>query len=457
MIDRRRIRIIQTIENSVQSGPVVYWMGRDQRAEDNWALYYAQQTAITQNQPLVVLFALAPDFIGAALRQYGFMLRGLTETAQNLAKKNIPFYLLTGSPAKVIATWLQTNSASTLIIDFDPLKIKTLWKKELLQKIKIPCYEVDAHNIIPCWTASAKLEYAAYTIRPKIQRLLSEFLLPVPQILVHPASNFAIHPLPPITNLLSQLKVDSKVSAITWLTPGSSAGQNTVLNFIQEKLQYYDKQSNDPTKNMQSNLSPYLHFGQISAQKIVLLIKKMHSASSATESFLEELIIRRELADNFCFYQTNYDNAASFPAWAQKTLQEHLDDSREYLYTTEALEQALTHDPLWNAAQRQMTGTGKMHGYVRMYWAKKILEWSRTPADAMSTAIYLNDKYHLDGRDPNGYAGIAWSMGGLHDRAWSERNIFGKIRYMNFNGMKRKFPIQTYIDMYPPFDQPTMF
>ncbi|SEJ78842.1 Deoxyribodipyrimidine photo-lyase type II [Propionispira arboris] len=457
MIDQRRIRIIQTIKNSAQNGPVVYWMSRDQRVEDNWALYYAQQTARKQNQPLVVLFALAPDFIGATLRQYGFMLRGLTETAQNLTKKNIPFYLLIGSPAKVIATWLQTNSASTLIIDFDPLKIKALWKKELLQKIKIPCYEVDAHNIVPCWTASTKLEYAAYTIRPKIQRLLSEFLLPVPEISVHPASNFFIRPLPPVTDLLAQLKVDTTVSEITWLKPGSKAGKNTALNFIQEKLQYYDKQSNDPTKNMQSNLSPYLHFGQISAQKIALHIKEMHSTSSATESFLEELIIRRELADNFCFYQTNYDNAAAFPAWAQKTLQEHLDDSREYLYNAETLEQAFTHDPLWNAAQRQMTETGKMHGYVRMYWAKKILEWSRTPADAMSTAIYLNDKYHLDGRDPNGYAGIAWSMGGLHDRAWSERNVFGKIRYMNFNGMKRKFPIQTYIDTYPPFDQPTMF
>jgi deoxyribodipyrimidine photo-lyase len=456
MMDQRRIRIVQTIESSAQNGPVVYWMSRDQRAEDNWALYYAQQTALKQNQPLVVLFALASDFLGATLRQYGFMLRGLTETFQKLAEKNIPFYLLTGPPAKVIAGWLQTNSANTVIIDFDPLKIKTLWKKELLQKLNITCYEVDAHNIVPCWTASGKLEYAAYTIRPKIQRLLSEFLLPVPAISVQPSSDFAVQPLPPIAKLLAQLTVDTNVSEITWLKPGSSAGQKAALTFIEEKLPYYDSQSNDPTKNMQSNLSPYLHFGQISAQKIVLLIKKMQ-ASSATESFLEELIIRRELADNFCFYQANYDKTTAFPAWAQKTLQEHLDDSRDYLYTVETLEQALTHDPLWNAAQRQMITTGKMHGYVRMYWAKKIFEWSQTPANAMTTAIYLNDKYQLDGRDPNGYAGIAWSMGGLHDRAWSERNIFGKIRYMNFNGMKRKFSIQTYMDTYPPFNQPSIF
>jgi len=457
MIDQRRIRIIQSSETPSQNGPVVYWMSRDQRAEDNWALYYAQQTALKKNLPLVVLFALAPDFIGATLRQYGFMLHGLRETSQKLAKKNIPLYILTGEPTKVITAWLQTNSANTLIMDFDPLKIKILWKKELLPTLKIPCYEVDAHNIVPCWTASSKLEYAAYTIRPKIQRLLSEFLTPVPEISIHPGSDFALQALPPIENLLSPLKIDTTVSEITWLTPGSNAAQKTILNFIQEKLQYYDSQSNDPTKNMQSNLSPYLHFGQISAQKIVLLLKKMQKPSSATESFLEELIIRRELADNFCFYQPNYDKIIAFPTWAQKTLQEHLDDSRDYLYTVGTFEHALTHDPLWNAAQRQMTQTGKMHGYVRMYWAKKIFEWSQTPADAMTTAIYLNDKYQLDGRDPNGYAGIAWSMGGVHDRAWSERNVFGKIRYMNFNGMKRKFAIQTYIDTYPPFRQPTIF
>ncbi len=457
MMDQRRIRIVQTSQNPSQNGPVVYWMSRDQRVEDNWALYYAQQTALKQNQPLVVLFALAPDFIGATLRQYSFMLHGLKETSQKLSKKNIPFYILTGEPTKLMTAWLQTNSASTLIMDFDPLKIKALWKKELLPTLEIPCYEVDAHNIVPCWTASNKLEYAAYTIRPKIQRLLSEFLLPVPEIVIQPVSDFNLPPMPSVTKLLSQLKIDTTVSEITWLTPGSNAAQKTALNFIQKKLQYYDSQSNDPTKNMQSNLSPYLHFGQISAQKIVFLVKKLLAPSSATESFLEELIIRRELADNFCFYQPNYDNVAAFPAWAQKTLHDHLDDSRDYLYTLETFEQALTHDPLWNAAQRQMTQTGKMHGYVRMYWAKKIFEWSKTPAAAITTAIYLNDKYELDGRDPNGYAGIAWSMGGVHDRAWSERSVFGKIRYMNFNGMKRKFPIQTYMDAYPLFKQPTMF
>jgi len=213
-------------------------------------------------------------------------------------------------------------------------------------------------------------------------------------------------------------------------------------NFLEHKLAGYERDRNDPNKDGQSGLSPYLHFGQISAQRIALeVLKSMKDAGS----FLEELIVRKELSDNYCYYNQHYDDMQGFPAWAKTSLSEHEKDRREYLYTLQELELARTHDDLWNAAQQEMLQTGKMHGYMRMYWAKKILEWTESPAAAQAAAIHQNDRYELDGRDPSGYTGIAWSLGGVHDRAWKERAIFGKVRYMSYNGAKSKFDVKTYI------------
>lgn len=432
------------------TGPVVYWMSRDQRAQDNWALFHAQKRAIEQQQPLMVVFCLVRDFLDATVRQYGFMLRGLAETAEALAEKNIGFYLLLGQPEEILPQWLIEKNASMLVTDFDPLITKKYWKEKLLARIYIPWIEVDAHNIVPCWIASSKAEYGAYTIRPKIHRLLSSFLQEMPTLLVHPISGLGPEPFPDVSQLFSFLRINHGIGEIKWLIPGSHAGHAILRKFIRDKLGDYDSQSNDPTKDRQSHLSPYIHFGQVSAQRIALEVLSSEVQSDVKEAFLEQLIVRRELADNFCFYKSNYDTVQGFPSWAITTLYEHLTDTRTYLYSLEALESATTHDELWNAAQRQMVQMGKMHGYVRMYWAKKILEWSETPEQALKTAIYLNDKYQLDGRDPNGYAGIAWSIGGVHDRAWGARQIFGKVRYMSYNGMKNKFAIKEYIALHPP-------
>jgi len=219
-------------------------------------------------------------------------------------------------------------------------------------------------------------------------------------------------------------------------------------SFFEERLSGYNEKRNDPNENVSSNLSPYLHFGQISAQRIALETYKRKHNIETKDAFLEELIVRRELSDNFCFYNKNYDSFDGFPEWAKKTLNEHRKDKREFTYHLEQFEKAKTHDDLWNAAQIEMVKTGKMHGYMRMYWAKKILEWTETPEEALEYSIYLNDKYELDGRDPNGYTGCAWSIGGVHDRAWTERPVFGKIRYMNYNGAKRKFDVKRYIQKY---------
>jgi deoxyribodipyrimidine photo-lyase len=215
--------------------------------------------------------------------------------------------------------------------------------------------------------------------------------------------------------------------------------------FIRERLAAYAGASRDPARNGLSNLSPYLHFGQISAQRVAMEVKASAAPPAAKDAFLEELMVRRELADNFCLYNPRYDSTEGFPAWAARTLFDHAQDKRPYLYSRERLEGADTHDDLWNAAQMEMVMTGKMHSYMRMYWAKKILEWTESPQEALHTVIELNDRYELDGRDPSGYAGAAWSIGGTHDRAWGTRPVFGMIRYMTYNGCRSKFDVPAYI------------
>ncbi len=241
------------------------------------------------------------------------------------------------------------------------------------------------------------------------------------------------------------LKINFNVRETDWIIPGEEAAADTLKYFIENKFYKYAGDRNDPVKDAQSNLSPYFHFGMLAPQRAALVVENLTKNSESKEAFLEELIIRRELSDNYCYYNSNYDSFDGFRVWAKATLNSHRKDEREYIYWKEEFEEAETHDPLWNASQMELINTGKMHGYMRMYWAKKILEWSKSPEEALTCAIYLNDKYELDGRDPNGYTGCAWSIGGVHDRAWFERPIFGKIRFMNFNGAKRKFDVDAYI------------
>ena len=315
----------------------------------------------------------------------------------------------------------------------------------MVESISVPFYEVDAHNIVPCWIASPKQEYGAYTFRPKLNALLPEFLSDFPNLRQHPYKwNNAISSID-WSSIKDTIDVNESASGLAFIKSGENEADKALRYFINQKLNDYDSQRNDPTKDCQSNLSPYLHFGQISAQRIALEIQKNGSERESSEAFLEELIIRRELSDNFCYYNSLYDSFDGFPKWAKDTLDQHRDDRREYLYSVSQFENAQTHDELWNAAQLEMVKSGKMHGYMRMYWAKKILEWTKSPEEAIKIAIYLNDRYELDGRDPNGYTGIAWSIGGVHDRAWSERAVFGKVRYMSYNGCKSKFNINRYI------------
>ncbi len=428
------------------SGPIIYWMSRDQRVSDNWALLYSQSIALRRRVPLIVIFCMVPSFLGAGLRQYGFMIRGLEETEKALAMKNIPFFLLNGAPDQVICDFTGRLGIGALVTDFDPLRIKRKWKQDVSPKVNAPFYEVDAHNIVPCWTASQKQEYAAYTIRPKIRRALPEFLEEFPRMRKHPYSFEYKIPGTKWERIIENLGVDKSVKEVRWIMPGENAARNALRSFIKKRLASYDQKRNDPSQHGQSDLSPYLHFGQLSPQRVALEVMRSSYDKTVKEAFIEELVVRRELADNFCFYNSHYDSVEGFPRWALESIEKHRRDRRLYLYSTEQFEKAETHDELWNAAQMEMVLRGKMRGYMRMYWAKKILEWTESPEEAMKIAIYLNDRYELDGRDPNGYAGIAWSIGGVHDRAWNEREVFGKIRYMSYHGCKSKFDIRKYIE-----------
>jgi deoxyribodipyrimidine photo-lyase len=436
-----RIRRLNKI--SYKRGGVVYWMSRDQRAHDNWALLYARELAERHENGLRVVFCLFPEFFGAAFRQYDFMIKGLMEVEKELREFNIPFHLILGNPSDEIVKFIKNESIGAVVTDFSPLRIKRSWNDAISDRINIPFYEVDAHNIVPCWKASDKREYAAYTIRPKITTLLGEYLHDIPRL---KKQNLKINPVSNDWAMAERsLKVDKSVPPVDWISPGYKYGMKKMNEFTKNRLSKYNDYRNDPNYDAQSGLSPYLHFGQISGQRVAFDVEKSRLHKDTIDSFLEELIIRRELSDNFCYYDENYDSVDSFPDWARKTLNAHGNDKREFTYTLDQFEYAGTHDDLWNAAQMEMVTTGKMHGYMRMYWAKKILEWSRSPEEALETAIFLNDKYELDGRDPNGYAGIAWSIGGVHDRAWPQRKIFGKIRYMSYDGCRRKFDVDKYV------------
>ncbi len=426
-------------------GPVLYWMSRDQRAHDNWALWTAQELALERQVPLAVVFCLVPSFLDATIRQYGFMLRGLKETSRDLEKMGIPFFLLKGDPGEEVPHFVDKKRIGAVFTDFDPLRPKQNWQKTVAEKLSIPFYEVDAHNVIPCRKASEKREFAAYTLRPKIHRLLPRFLEEMPETVFHPFDWQTPVPAIDWDDTWNSLSVDRSVAEVKGFTPGNRAAKAALDFFLQDRFAFYDDDRNNPLRAGQSDLSPWIHFGQISAQRVVLEARRAAVPEESRKAFLEQLIVRRELADNYCLHMPDYDNFSSFPEWARKSLDEHRGDERNYLYSHEELEGARTHDPLWNAAQVQMVRTGKMHGWLRMYWAKKVLEWTVSPEEALERLIFLNNRYELDGRDPNGYTGIAWSIGGLHDRPWPEHPVFGKVRYMNFNGAKRKFDVTAFV------------
>lgn len=441
MIQSERVKVLNS--NDVKNRDyVVYWMQASQRAEFNHALEYAVSRANKLNRPLIVCFCLT-EFPEATLRHYVFMLEGLKETQRRLLGRRIRLIVRKESPETAIAE--VAKNASMVVVDRGYLRIQRNWRDNVARNISCPLVHVESDLIVPVEEASAKEEYSAATFRPKISTKLERFLVPVKEIT--PSANsegleMDSCSIESIENALSHLRINREVDSSKYFPGGTQQARMLLQTFIEGKLAGYADTKNDPSEDMLSNMSPYLHFGQISPLFVALSVRNAEGPGKG--SFLEELVVRRELSANFVFYNPNYDSFEGVPKWAKETLEDHVHDKRRYIYSLQELENAETHDEYWNSAQKEMAIRGKMHGYMRMYWGKKILEWTTTPQEAYRRAIYLNNKYELDGRDPNGFAGVAWCFG-KHDRPWGTREIFGNIRYMNSEGLERKFDMSVYV------------
>lgn len=441
MIQEGRINFLNN--NKEKNGEyVLYWMQSSQRTEYNHALEYSILKANYLKKPIVVFFGLTEKFPNANLRNFSFMLEGLYEVEKSLKERGINFVIRNTSP-DVGATEI-SNEASLVVVDKGYQRIERSWRKYVAENIDCPLIEIETNTIVPVDEVSKKEEYAAATIRPKIKRVMGPYMVsldPIKPIKSSLSMDLDSLNIEDIDVFLKSLNIDRSVGAAPDLFGGTSEAKSHLDLFIKTKLDRYDDLRNNPNLDYLSNMSPYLHFGQISPLFIALKIEQ--TESQGKEAYLEELIVRRELSMNYVYYSHNYDSYEGLPGWCKRTLESHEKDARDYIYSLKEFENANTHDPYWNAAQKEMINTGKMHGYMRMYWGKKVIEWSKSSKDAYGILIHLNDKYELDGRDANGYTGIAWCFG-KHDRPWVERKIFGNIRYMNDKGLKKKFDPDAY-------------
>lgn len=429
---------------------VVYWMQRAQRGRDNHAVDLAVRVANALGLPLVVYFAAISNFPHANLRHYAFLNQGLKDIEEDLAARGIAF-VMRRAPNESHDRLFAEVGAAIVIGDENPMREPERWRQQLASRLRIPFWTVDTDVIVPS-NRIERAQYGAYTIRPRLYRQLPEFMHPYENLKVdrewkRPKHFHSDSVQQDITRGWNDL--DRTVLPVDAWTGGTRAAFKRLGHFVDAILANYETTRNRPEIDGTSCLSPYLHFGHIGPLTIALAVeakvKKNPRLRPARDAFFNELIVWRELAVNFVRYTKDYDSAGCADPWAKQTIAEHARDEREFVYQLADLEAARTHDELWNAAQLQMLHHGWMHNVMRMYWAKKILEWTPDVDTAMKYAIHLNDKYFLDGRDPNGYAGIAWAILGKFDRAWNERPIFGKIRYMSAASTGRKFDSKRYM------------
>lgn len=441
-VAEERVRALN--DATVRAGDyVLYWMQSSHRTEENPALVYAVERADRLHLPLVVYFGLFSSYPESNLRHFRFMLEGLAGVSQSLELRGIRFVLRTEPPDQGVITLAE--NAALMVADRGYLNQQQVWYRTVAEQCRCPVIQVEGNVVVPVETASQKEEYTAATFRPKVTRMLDRFLHPLES--PSPEHSSLRLDLPTLASetpdtLLSMIIIDRTVPASAIIRGGNDEAHRRFGQFLKTRLNRFAEERNDPGGGGGSGMSPYLHFGQVSP--VTLAREALEKGGEGVPVFLEELIVRRELAVNFVRYNDAYDSFDSLPAWAQKTLAKHRGDQREYVYSPKDLEEAKTHDPYWNAAQQEMRMTGTMQGYMRMYWGKKILEWSPSPQEGYRVALYLNNRYEIDGRDPNGYAGVAWCFG-KHDRPWKEREIFGMVRYMNARGLERKFAMDRYL------------
>ncbi len=424
---------------------VLYWMQASQRARCNHALEHAVAAANELRLPVVAVFGLTDDYPEANLRHYRFMLEGLARTAGELREKNVGFVAAGGSPQDVALKY--AADAALVVADRGYLRHQRKWRRMLARKAKVRVVQVEAEAVAPAETVSDKQEYAARTIRPKHRKLWKKYLVPLEEARPRKSPDSIRLDGPDLSDteaILDGLKIDKSVAPSRRFVGGTDKAEKLLKDFIRNKLTGYATDRNDPSLECESHMSPYLHFGQISPLAVALAVKDAGAPKEDAEAYLEELLIRRELAINFVIYCENYDSYKSAPSWARASLGRHRRDKRPARYTAAEMEAAATDDEYFNAAMREMLHTGKMHNYMRMYWGKRILTWTGSPAFAYRLALRLNNKYFLDGRDPASFANVGWLFG-LHDRPWPQNPVFGTVRRMTASGLERKFDMPAYL------------
>ena len=432
---------------------VLYWMQMYKRVDDNHALIWTVRKANELKLPVVVYEGLMYYYPWANDRIHTFILEGIEEKYHRFAELGIRyiFYLQAdvNSPSQSVDKL--AKEAALIVTDDYPCFIIPEHNERVASRAEIPVHVVDSNGVIPM-SKFEKEEYAAYTIRPKIKKLQPTYLKPMPSEPVDVDGTQLDVDCPEtvvtasnIVHLVSGCDIDHSVRPSKIYHGGTENGRTRLQKFVNEILPGYDSSRNKPEVDGSSRLSSYLHFGFISPLEIALAVKASNASDDAKDAYLEELIVRRELSFNFTRHNSKYDSLESLPAWAQKTMREHASDERQFVYTIDQLEAGETHDELWNAAQREMVVTGEMHNYVRMLWGKNVIAWTRSYEEAFAILEHLNNKYCLDGRDPNSYAGILWCFG-KHDRPWMERPVFGTIRYMTSASTGKKFDSRKYIE-----------
>jgi deoxyribodipyrimidine photo-lyase len=444
-----RVKVINRRQFNKNGKYIIYWMSHSHRANFNHSLEFAIELSNQSGKPLLVYFPITDKYKHSNARYYKFMLDGILEAKKSVEERGIKFAIEKVNDIKQRIIEISEN-AYALITDKAYLKYYRKLNKYIADRLDVPLYEIESDVCVPVEIASDKQEPYAFTFRKKIYSLLDNYIIELKQRepkIKSVSFDFGIEEITFNNSLeiLNILNIDKSVS-LSPFVGGYSQARKYLEEFIEKKLHGYKEFRSHPELDYQSNLSPYLHFGQTSPIEVVLeVLSKYGRNDENVDSFFNELIVWRELARNFCYYNPNYNQYEGIPDWAKETLEEHKNDKREYVYTIEELENAKTHDEYWNSAQLELLKTGKMHNYMRMYWCKKLIEWTDDPKKAFDIACYLNDKYELDGRDPNGYAGISWCFG-THDRPWKERKIFGKIRYMSASGLEAKFDIKKYVE-----------
>jgi deoxyribodipyrimidine photo-lyase len=441
---------------NIQGRYVLYWMQMYKRSSHNHALNKAIHIANELKLPLVVYEGLKYYYPWASDRLHTFILEGVEEKQAAFTKMGIRylFYLQKDkdAPGNVVADL--AREAALLVTDDFPCFIIPEHNRHIAQRVQIPVLAVDSNGMIPM-SLLQKEEYAARTIRPKIHRLLPGFVAPMKTPTVHvratdldlacPETEVAASGL---AQLVAACSIDHSVAPSEVYAGGEAAARKRLKHFVAHILPHYDEWRNRPERDGCSRLSPYLHFGAISAQQIYQAVVEAEAPQAAKDAYLEELIVRRELSFNFTRHNSQYASLEALPQWVKGTMNKHAADKRPVVYTPEQMEAGTTGDTLWNATQHELRRTGELHNYMRMLWGKKIIEWTPSYEEAFALMEHLNNKYALDGRNPNSYAGILWCFG-KHDRAWGpERPVFGTLRYLSSDSWRRKVDAKAYIAKY---------